>query len=1286
MADSRIGDLQEVEMARRRESFFADIFRAERPGDGQRACYDSGRGPVQRVEELPCEALLAEIEDDFRAALQYELQRGSEAGTTVDEYGYVPAAPAGDVGEMLPPSGALMSSYTYQRAASLEAGVGEAPHLPGGHCMTASPRTPVHASPQRMAGYVNGERAEQSDPYLVRGRVPEEHPGPVYEIESPVTPPHSYIKRSPRQGVFPKTNGRDAPVVDTYPMAHNSGSGYTTRTGSFTTATLKNITSTFQHKRKAATGRTIPQKYSPSSSAYDIQQAAQTHAPSSGVSRASTTGPGIRTRHSSASLNGSIPNRYAQSTPTLTQNKNYTQHHRSSSTLYSKHVIASSSMKRPLVYPAMLSRVATRFKKTIQLGEHKKDGLLYRDAFTGQEAVDALCSIIRTTDRNLALLLGRALDAQKLFHDVVYEHRLRDSPNEVYEFTGNSRIIGGTGSMDAAAAAVSMYAMDAGSTDPTLLKSANSVLNNQHASVCTTSTLYSSTSTNSDPQFLNDQVDPDTLHGVNGVFTLLAECYSATCTRDKLCYSISCPRRLEQQARLNLKPNGGLQRNISLAINDDEEEKPSWASSVDESIWSNLSKTEIKRQEAIYEVYITEKNFVKSLEILRDTFMKKLAETNIIPSDIRKNFIKHVFAHVNDIYSVNRRFLNALSERQKASPIVEGIGDVFLKFIPFFEPFVLYVASRPYAKYLIETQRSVNPYFARFDEDLMNSKLRHGIDSFLSQGVSRPGRYVLLVREIMKSSDPETNKRDLESLTRAMDALKDFMKRIDKASGAAQDRHDVKLLKQKILFKNEYVNMGLNDEKRKIMHEGLLSRKELTKSDSTVAGDIQFYMLDNMLLFLKAKPVNKWNQHKVFQRPVPLPLLFVYPGEDMPPLKKYVGSRPDASGQVIFPENYSPDGNPKNAVTFLYYGAKHRFQITLYAAQYAAIQTLLDKINKVQTKLITSNDIFNVTKISDRFFDYSNKINSVASCDGGRKLLIATNQGLFMSNIRREKAPGSEKITTHFSMPVRIVQRSNITQISVMEEFQSVLMLVDKKLYSCHLDLLLQGDSGTQYFKKHAKEVVNHVNFFADGDCDGKRIIVTAHCSAHAIKWFEHEHPLLMDGSRRGMKRKINEVQFDSEPVSISFLRLNLCIGCKKGFQIVSISQNAHETFPDPADTSLEFAWKDTLKPIAIYRVSSMFFLCYSEFAFFVNNQGWRKRESHTIHWEGEPEKFAIWYPYILAFDSNFIEIRRIDTGELVRCILGDKIRMLHSSSQETIYVYEDERGYDTIASLDFWG
>ncbi|XDT19963.1 Domain found in Dishevelled, Egl-10, and Pleckstrin (DEP) [Nakaseomyces glabratus] len=1071
------------------------------------------------------------------------------------------------------------------------------------------------------------------------------------------------------------------------------------RSLSINSSTFKNIANSFQNRKTSAgsnpggtyhSGANIAQRNDSMHSNYSMQNSLDSH---------STIGLGLKTRVSSSSLSSkryhsasstSLHSHYHHgahynngSATTLTNSGSMSGRRNSSIASPQSRPILSASTKRPQVYPALLSRVAAKFRQTIQLGEYKKDGLLYRDAFTGQQAVDVICALVRTSDRNLALLLGRSLDAQKLFHDVVYEHRLRDSPYEVYEFTDNSRYLGKPAPTTSSSTTNnSMVGISHSTTRTTLPYSISEVASSKSTTSLNSSYMEHSTiQASSRPHAV-----PSATNSINGVFTLLAECYSPTCTRNALCYSISCPRRLEQQARLNIKPNGGLKRNISMALDDDEEEKPSWTSSVSKELWENLPKKEIKRQEAIYEVYISEKKFVKSLEVTRDTFMKTLSETNIIPADIRKNFVKHVFAHINDIYSVNRRFLEALQDRQKSSPVVKGIGDILLRFIPFFEPFVQYVASRPYAKYLIETQRSVNPYFARFDDDMMNSSLRHGIDSFLSQGVSRPGRYMLLVREILKSTESENNKDDYENLSRAMDALKNFMKRIDKASGAAQDRHDVKLLKQKILFKNEYVNLGLNSEKRKIKHEGALSRKELSKSDGT-AGDTQFYLLDNMLLFLKAKAVNKWHQHKVFQRPIPLPLLFVCPSEDMPSLRRYIGDNPGCSGTVIQPENNV--SNPKNALTFLYYGAKQRYQVTLYAAQYAGLQTLLDKIKTEQQRIIDETDMINITKISDRFFDYMNKINSVSTCDGGRKLLIATNLGLYMSNIKRQQDKDTQKTFTYFSTPVQLVQRSNITQVAVLEEFKSILLLIDKKLYSCPLSLIENEVNGTTYFKKHSKELINHVNFFSEGDCNGKRLIVTAHSSSHSIKFFEHEHPLLSeDGghSKKSLKKKITEVTFDSEPVSISFLKANLCIGCKKGFQIVSISQNAHESLLDPADTSLEFALKDTLKPMAIYRVGTMFLLCYTEFAFFVNTQGWRKKESHIIHWEGDPQKFAIWYPYILAFDSNFIEIRKIETGELVRCILGEKIRLLQTNTQEILYAYEDSRGYDTVASLDFWG
>ena len=104
----------------------------------------------------------------------------------------------------------------------------------------------------------------------------------------------------------------------------------------------------------------------------------------------------------------------------------------------------------------------------------------------------------------------------------------------------------------------------------------------------------------------------------------------------------------------------------------------------------------------------------------------------------------------------------------------------------------------------------------------------------------------------------------------------------------------------------------------------------------------------------------------------------------------------------------------------------------------------------------------------------------------------------------------------------------------------------------------------------------------------------------------------------------------------------------------------------DQADTSLDFVagTKDT-KPIHIERLNGEFLLNYSDFSFFVNRNGWRARQDWRINWEGQPQSFALSYPYILAFEPSFIEIRHVESSACVHILTARNIRMLHTSTRE---------------------
>lgn len=230
------------------------------------------------------------------------------------------------------------------------------------------------------------------------------------------------------------------------------------------------------------------------------------------------------------------------------------------------------------VYPALLSRVAETFRQHIPLSDRAKDGLSYKDAFDGKEALDLLCDIIRTPDRNLAMLVARSLESQKFFHEVTYGgYRFKDDPTELYRF--KERLPSPFPGAETGMPDVDMELNTTGGTPRPGLRptskgyssgSLGSPINSTSASpLATPHATHSALNDANDAQDVAGQgsatIDfpSEDVSLPTGVFILLSACYSPTCSKDKLCYSPSCPRRADQQRRLNLKVQPALMRKTS---------------------------------------------------------------------------------------------------------------------------------------------------------------------------------------------------------------------------------------------------------------------------------------------------------------------------------------------------------------------------------------------------------------------------------------------------------------------------------------------------------------------------------------------------------------------------------------------------------------------------------------------------------------------------------------------------------------------------------------------------
>lgn len=574
----------------------------------------------------------------------------------------------------------------------------------------------------------------------------------------------------------------------------------------------------------------------------------------------------------------------------------------------------ATKIRPPLVYPALLSRVAECFRRKIIVGDRTKNELTYKNAFSGSEAVDVLSYIIRTTDRNLALLLGRALDAQKFFHDVTYEHRLRDSASEMYQFK----------------------------------------------------------------ETLMDE--PDEKPAVNGVFVLLSECYSPTCTREQLCYSIACPRRLEQVSRLNLKINPGLRKVDSANVNDDEadqtDEQKLWINSVPKEIVDKVGEREKKRQEVISEICYTERDFVKDLEYLRDFWILPLrSKASPIPIQRRERVVKNIFSNVVDhpsIHGVSSRFASTLTSRQGKEPIVNNIGDIFLEYVPQFEPFILYGSKQLEGKFEFENERSVNPYFSKFVDEIERRKESRKLElnGYLTKPTTRLARYPLLLENVLKYT--EEGNPDKEDIPKVLTIIRDLLGRVNAESGKAENRFTLRRLHESLRFRpNERVDLRLTEDGREMVF------KCQFKKGPTDPTEITAYLFDHAVLLVRIKQTGKHEEVKAYRRPIPLELLSIREMDEVIPQ----GGAIKRSSSSLIPSIRTNTTDSKKGegwpITFRHLG-KAGYELTLFASNPAARKKWLEFIDQAQQRLRGRADFFNTSIISSSFFAGTNHVNCVA--------------------------------------------------------------------------------------------------------------------------------------------------------------------------------------------------------------------------------------------------------------------------------------------------------------------
>ncbi|XP_037676522.1 rho guanine nucleotide exchange factor 1 isoform X2 [Choloepus didactylus] len=287
------------------------------------------------------------------------------------------------------------------------------------------------------------------------------------------------------------------------------------------------------------------------------------------------------------------------------------------------------------------------------------------------------------------------------------------------------------------------------------------------------------------------------------------------------------------------------------------EEPPGWRELVPPGMLHSLPKSQVKRQEVISELLVTEAAHVRMLRVLHDLFYQPMAEGGFFPLDE----VQNIFPSLDELIEVHSLFLDSMMKRRQDSGyLIEEIGDVLLARFDgtegsWFQKISSRFCSRqPFALEQLKAKQRKDPRFCAFVQEAESRPRcrRLQLKDMIPTEMQRLTKYPLLLQSIGQNTE-ETAER--EKVERAAECCREILHHVNQALQDMEDllrlkdyqrRLDLSHLKQSNdPMLSEFKNLDIT--KKKLVHEGPLTWR-VTKDKAV---EVYVLLLDDLLLLLQ---------------------------------------------------------------------------------------------------------------------------------------------------------------------------------------------------------------------------------------------------------------------------------------------------------------------------------------------------------------------------------------------------------------------------------------------------
>nr|XP_033700001.1 rho guanine nucleotide exchange factor 1 isoform X5 [Tursiops truncatus] len=294
-----------------------------------------------------------------------------------------------------------------------------------------------------------------------------------------------------------------------------------------------------------------------------------------------------------------------------------------------------------------------------------------------------------------------------------------------------------------------------------------------------------------------------------------------------------------------------------LGLELEPEEPPGWRELVPPGTLHSLPKSQVKRQEVISELLVTEAAHVRMLRVLYDLFYQPMADGGFFSLEELQN----IFPSLDELIEVHSLFLDRLMKRRQDSGyLIEEIGDVLLAQFDgtegsWFQKISSRFCSRQsFALEQLKAKQRKEPRFCAFVQEAESRPRcrRLQLKDMIPTEMQRLTKYPLLLQSIGQNTEEPAEREKVEL---AAECCREILHHVNQAVRDMEDllrlkdyqrRLDLSHLRQSSdPMLSEFKNLDIT--KKKLVHEGPLTWR-VTKDKAV---EVHVLLLDDLLLLLQ---------------------------------------------------------------------------------------------------------------------------------------------------------------------------------------------------------------------------------------------------------------------------------------------------------------------------------------------------------------------------------------------------------------------------------------------------